>query len=336
MSKSIQGVLVVCMACFSSSIFADSSTHHGEGTFYGYGGGGNCSFPMPDSLLTAAMNATDYDGSAACGGVIVVTNEDTGLSVTVRIDDQCPECAKGDVDLDQAAFAQIADISAGRIPIKWHYVANDQSGNIKLYFKEGSSQWWTAVQVRDHRYPITQLEYRITGSGNDYTKVSREPYNYFVGYSGFGVGPYDFRITDFWGQTVEINAVSLVLTTEIDTGVQLQEHVENGDGTADDSGEDTGAGEDEGEAEDDTVEPATTSLSMISSWNEGYCATVTVTNPNSSSLTWDISLDVGATITTLWNAVWTQTGTELTASGVSWNATLESGASAEFGFCADY
>jgi expansin (peptidoglycan-binding protein) len=85
------------------------------------------------------MNATDYDGSAACGGLIVVTNDDTGLSVTVRIDDQCPECAKGDVDLDQNAFAQIAEIEKGRIPISWHYIANDQAGNMKLYFKEGST-----------------------------------------------------------------------------------------------------------------------------------------------------------------------------------------------------
>lgn len=329
MNKNARIMIAAWMVVFSSLCLADSSTHYGEGTFYGYGGGGNCSFPVPDSMLTAAMNATDYNGSAACGGVIVVTNENTGLSVTVRIDDQCPECAAGDVDLDQDAFVQIADISAGRIPISWHYVANDQAGNMKLYFKEGSSQWWTGVQVRDHLYPISRLEYRITGSGNNYVDVSREPYNYFVEYSGFGVGPYDFRITDFWGQSVEVTAVPLVLTTEIDTGVQFPVYT-NGDNSQDDPVDDTSGDGDE------TLEPAETALSTLSSWNTGYCATVTVTNPNSSSLTWNVSLDVGATITNLWNATWSQNGTVLEASGVSWNATLDAGASTEFGFCANY
>ena len=329
MNKSISSIILL-LCVFAVNCQADSSTHTGEGTFYGYGGGGNCSFPKPDYILTAAMNATDYNGSAACGGVIVVTNPNTGLSVTVRIDDQCPECAPGDVDLDQNAFAQIADISAGRIPISWHYVANDQAGNIKLYFKEGSSQWWTGIQVRDHLYPISKLEYRISGSGNAYVTVPREPYNYFVASSGFGVGPYDFRITDFWGQTVEVGGISLALTTEIDTGTQFPVYgstTGGGTGSGSSGSSNTGSG---------TGAAAGTSVDTISSWNTGYCANVTVTNPNSTELTWTVSLDIGATVTNLWNAVWTQSGTTITASGVSWNATLQAGQSTQFGFCADY
>ncbi len=330
---------------YASIAHADSSTHMGEGTFYGYGGGGNCSFPNPENMLTAAMNATDYAGSAACGGVIVVTNEDTGLSVTVRVDDQCPECAEGDVDLDQAAFEEIADIVTGRIPINWHYIANNQAGNLKLFFKEGSSQWWTAVQIRDHLYPVSSVEYRITGSGSDYISLPRKTYNYFVATSGFGVGPYDFRITDFWGQTVEVGGISLVLTTEVDTGVQFPVYVEGNDNSSDgdgsggsgsdsgDSGTDTGSDDSAG---DPTTVPANSTVSVTSSWNSGYCANVTVSNANDTSLTWEVILDVDGTVTNLWNAESSQTDTVLTASGVSWNATLNAGASTEFGFCADY
>lgn len=327
MSKSTYLTTVLFLLPFAPLTLADNSIHYGEGTFYGYGGGGNCSFPVPSQILTAAMNATDYNGSAACGGVIVVTNNDTGLSVKVRIDDQCPECAKGDVDLDQDAFAQIAELATGRIPISWHYVANDQAGSIKLYFKEGSSQWWTAVQVRDHLYPVSRLEYRVTGSGNGYVNVPRTSYNYFVAAAGFGVGPYDFRITDVWGQTVEAGGISLAVTTEIDTGMQFLLHDVDGQGGDDSGGDDTGG---------DAASPAETSLATISSWNSGYCATVTVTNPNRSPLTWSVSLDASGTVTNLWNARWSQAGTVLTASGVSWNATLGAGAFTEFGFCADY
>lgn len=328
-----------------------AATHVGEGTFYDYGGGGNCSFvTVPNDILAAAMNATDYEGSAACGGVIEVTNPNTGLSVTVRIDDQCPECAPGDVDLDQRAFAKIATISAGRIPISWRYIANPVAGNMKLYFKEGSSQWWTAIQVRDHLYRVASVEYRITGSGNDYVSLPRMPYNYFVASSGFGVGPYDFRVTDVWGQVVEVEGISLALTTEIDTGTQFPLHDDAGNGSGDTTGvgldnvtdvsseNTTRNGSTNGNIEPKSgamLAPAETTLSTISSWNTGYCSTVTVRNPNTSELTWTVELEVDATIYNLWNAEWTQSGTALTASGVFWNATLAAGGSTEFGFCAN-
>jgi expansin (peptidoglycan-binding protein) len=221
MSNRFNLPIALLVATLSPLSLADNSTHTGEGTLYGYGGGGNCSFPKPSNILTAAMNKADYNDSAACGSLIVVTNEDTGLSVTVRIDDQCPECAKGDVDMDIKAFTQIAELSKGRIPISWHYVANDQAGNMKLYFKEGSSRWWTAVQVRDHLYPIRKLGYRATGSGSNFIDLPRKPYNYFLAESGFGDGPYDFLITDFWGQTVEVSGIEFAETKEIDTGMQF-------------------------------------------------------------------------------------------------------------------
>ena len=202
-------------------IAVNATAKTGEGTFYQYGGGGNCSFPVQNDIYTAAMNAKDYNESAACGGVITVTNTDTDMSVTVRIDDQCPECAEGDVDLTQAAFEQIAELSTGRIPISWKYIPNPVAGNIKLFFKEGSSQYWTSIQVRDHRYPISDLAYRQTSSGDSYQSLMRQSYNYFEKSDGFGTGPYDFRLTDFCGQTVDILSVPFSVTTEIDAGLQL-------------------------------------------------------------------------------------------------------------------
>jgi expansin (peptidoglycan-binding protein) len=338
MNKIIYLPAALLITIYPPLSLSDSSTHSGEGTFYGYGGGGNCSFPKPGNMLTAAMNATDYAGSAACGGVIVVTNEDTGLSVTVRIDDQCPECAKGDVDLDQSAFAQIAEISKGRIPISWRYVTNDQAGNMKLYFKEGSTRWWTAVQVRDHLYPIAKLGYRVTGSGSDYIDLPRQPYNYFLANSGFGDGPYDFRITDFWGQTVEVSGISLVVTSEIDTGMQFPVYGDNNIPVYEPVEEPVYEPDISpvNNPVDPTNYPADTSMSTITSWDSGYCANVKVTNPNSSQITWSVNLDVGGSVTNLWNAQWSQSGTILTASGFAWDANLDAGESTVFGFCANY
>lgn len=48
---------------------------------------------------------------------------------------------------------------------------------IRYHFKEGSNQWWTDVQVRNHRNPIAKLEYY---NGNQWVAVPRTDYNYFV------------------------------------------------------------------------------------------------------------------------------------------------------------
>jgi endoglucanase len=60
-----------------------------------------------------------------------------------------------------------------------------------------------------------------------------------------------------------------------------------------------------------------------------------VTNGASTTQTWRVNLQIEGAIYTLWNAVWQQSGAALTASGVSWNATLAPQATAQFGFCAN-
>jgi len=178
------------------------STNQGEATFYTFAdGSGNCSFDAtPNDLLVGAMNATDYADSAACGACAAIDGPDG--SVTVRIVDQCPECPKGNIDLSPEAFDHLAQRSLGRVPIKWKYVPcsfSTPSTPLSYRFKEGSSQYWTAVQVRNHRYRIATFEYLKDGA---YVRVARESYNYFVEPHGMGVGPYTFRTTDVYGQVV--------------------------------------------------------------------------------------------------------------------------------------
>ena len=132
--------------------------------------------------------------------------------VTVRIVDLCPECQAGHLDLSREAFAQIADLPLGRVSITWQVVSPDLSGPIAYHFKDGSNQWWTAVQVRNHRNPIARLEY--LDGGGQWVSVPRTDYNYFVQTNpGHGAGPYTFRVTDSYGN---------VLT---DSGIP---HLENG------------------------------------------------------------------------------------------------------------
>lgn len=75
------------------------------------------------------------------------------------------------------------------------------NGPIAYHFKEGSNQWWTAVQVRNHRNPVASFEY-LTEAGT-WSSVARTSYNYFVQTGpGMGPGPYTFRVTDSYGKRV--------------------------------------------------------------------------------------------------------------------------------------
>ncbi len=194
------------------------SEHAGEGTYYDADGSGNCSFdPSPGDPMVGAMNETDYQGSAPCGACAHVTGP-TG-EVTVRIVDRCPECAPGDIDLSPQAFERIAALSAGRVPITWTYVPCEVSGPVVYHFKEGSNEWWTAVQIRNHRHAIARFEY--LGDDGAFHDVPRLEYNYFVEDSGMGPGPYTFRITDVWGHVLEESGIPFVEAGDVPGAAQL-------------------------------------------------------------------------------------------------------------------
>jgi expansin (peptidoglycan-binding protein) len=170
--------------------------HQGIATYYDATGAGACMFdPSPDDLRVAAMNAEEYDQATACGAYVRVEGPEG--HVTVRIVDLCPECKAGHLDLSREAFAQIAELALGRVDIRWQVISPPLTGPIAYHFKDGSNQWWTAVQVRNHRNPVAKLEY-LNGEGQ-WVDVPRTSYNYFVQASGMGPGPYAFRVTDIYG-----------------------------------------------------------------------------------------------------------------------------------------
>lgn len=192
-------------------------SHTGEATYYDADGSGNCGFePSPGDLMVGAMNHTDYAESASCGRCAQI--QGPSGSVTVRIVDQCPECKPGDIDLAPQAFEKLADPKLGRVPISWSYVACSVSGPLRYRFKEGSNQWWTALQIQNHRYGIAKLEVE---KGGAFVAVPRESYNYFVDASGMGPGPYTFRVTDVHGHVLVDTGIAHAEATAVPGAAQL-------------------------------------------------------------------------------------------------------------------
>jgi expansin len=207
----------------SADVDDGSILHHGEATFYGEGALGHCGFP-PETQpkFHGAMNHIDYDSAAACGAWVHITGPKG--EVTAFIDDECPECREGDIDLGPNTFNQIAEASAGRVPISWRYVEGGVEGPVSYFWQTGSSQWHIAVQLRNHRYAITSMEIRT--STIEWIFLTRRTYNYFELEGGVGgqEGPYCIRVTDIFGQQVVDSNLTLSAGEVVSGKANFPEH----------------------------------------------------------------------------------------------------------------
>ncbi|MBP2327176.1 expansin (peptidoglycan-binding protein) [Kibdelosporangium banguiense] len=194
--------------------------HSGVATFYDSNGSGACSYdPSPDPL-TAAMNTADYEGSKACGAYVLVRAAN-GASLTVRITNLCPApCKAGQLDLSAEAFARLAAPSQGQIPVTWTLASPELSKKISIRYKTGSSQYWCAIQVIDHRNPVARLEVQ---SGGQFKQLSRADYNYFLSESGSGCGGA-IAVTDIHGQRLVVDPLPVKPDVTQATGLQFAAH----------------------------------------------------------------------------------------------------------------
>lgn len=160
-----------------------------------------------EDYWVVAMNLADYNNAQLAGAYIEVTGELGTINMLVT--DLLPEGKKGDLDLYTDAFPLIAPVEKGRVPVSWRIIPLDSAENapVSFKFKEGSSEFWCGVQVRNHRYPVTKLEY--LNEDGEYVELPRRLYNFFES-DEMGPGPFTFRITDIYGQVIVDRDIPLV------------------------------------------------------------------------------------------------------------------------------
>lgn len=169
-------------------------------TSSGFTGGNALLDPIPLSKEITALDPADYNGfgvKAALAGAYLEVMTPKGRT-TVYVTDLYPEGAPGALDLCPVSFAKLGNMLAGKINIQWHVVKAPITGNFSYRIKEGSSQWWAAIQVRNHKYPILKMEYFKDGK---WTNMEKMPWNHFVGF-GMGTTALRARITDIRGVVV--------------------------------------------------------------------------------------------------------------------------------------
>ncbi len=197
------------------------TVHTGDGTFYGGGYVGGCAMLDPvdrDRYWIVAMNIFDYNNAQLAGAYIEVTGERGTINMLVT--DLLPEGKKGDLDLYVDAFPLVADPIDGRVPVSWKIIPLDTDDPVSYRFKEGSTEFWCGVQVRNHKYPVAKLEY-LEDNG-EWVELPRRNYNYFESME-MGAGPFTFRITDIYGDVIVDKDIPMILDIDVPGSVQFPE-----------------------------------------------------------------------------------------------------------------
>lgn len=147
----------------------------GKATYYNFVGRGNCAFKAPSKpVLTAAINTPQYAGSELCGACLEVVGAKG--SVTVRVEDRCPGCPFGSLDLSMTAFATIDDLAKGRIPIKWRVVPCRDTSGISIYTEKGANAYFALLRVQGVNLPVHSLEMLVDST---YRILPRKMSNFF-------------------------------------------------------------------------------------------------------------------------------------------------------------
>ena len=179
----------------------------GIATHYDSVDGGNCSFPgPPGDHLDVALSHVEYATADSCGGYLDVSGPQG--TVRVLITNHCPECPLHHLDLSKTAFARIAPLVDGRVPVSYTLVRNPPVAEpIAVRVKTGSSKWWMQIQAIDHGNPIASFELQTADGWR--SLVHTEDNFWMAENPGPGDGPYTVRITDIHGQSVTIDDVAM-------------------------------------------------------------------------------------------------------------------------------
>src|SRR3954470_10790182 len=151
----------------------------GQATHYGPAStGGNCSFPtVPGDKFTVAAGPDLYARGAGCGGHLTVTAG--ARTIRVKIDNLCPECTPGHLDLTDEAFAALAPLGKGLIPITYRPVTNPKiTGGLAFVVKTGSSRYWLGLLVDNAGNRLRTVEVKA-GSGG-WQVLTRTDYGYWL------------------------------------------------------------------------------------------------------------------------------------------------------------
>jgi len=178
----------ICDAATPTIPVLSDSGGWGDVTTYGGVGnakassGGACNYGITEITRYAAIQVSEvpgdlrgqWDGGRICGQCAKVeTRTASGWkSTVVRIVDKCPDGNCG-IDLGGAPATDLMASQAGRYSGRWTFITCPafvdglSDGPLSLHVKEGSSKWWSLVQIRNPIAAVVSIVARGSGAMSD-------------------------------------------------------------------------------------------------------------------------------------------------------------------------
>ena len=294
-------------------------------------------------------------GQPFCTPGSLVPDQFNGATLDFVVADSCDDdnawCKDSPyhVDLAQASLNQfvlngqpVGDMypnSWNNRQVSWQFIAApNYTGNIGIGFIQGAQPYWPAVAISHLPNGIHGVQYYSNGSWVSATMDSDMGDDYIIGpTSGTGTSgtSYQIQVTDASGNLVNNGEVyNFSLPSGCTDGCStpytpVSYTTSTGPGT--------------GSSPTPTPSPTTTSSagscsltsSVVSSWSGGYQLQLTVADTGTTPLSgWTTGFTFAGpaeSISSSWNAVITQSGTQVTAVDESYNAAVSPGGSTTFG-----
>ncbi|KAG8993844.1 hypothetical protein FRB90_000589 [Tulasnella sp. 427] len=155
----------------------------GRGTYYDVGLGA-CGKTNKNSQPIIAVNHVQFS-QKLCGKWLTVKNSKNGKSARGYIEDMCPGCKRGDLDLSPMIFKKLAPLSQGVVAISWGAPSSKRSED-GLVLRAGTSNDEDADEPEDPEDPDykfddgdalteAELEELLNAGGDDSEETEPSP-----------------------------------------------------------------------------------------------------------------------------------------------------------------
>jgi len=291
-----------------------------------------------------------------------VADADNGATLTMLVADSCGDsnawCRDDPYHLDLSKPSLSRFVKNGStvslLPnnfnnrhISWSFVpAPNYSGDISIGFLQGAQVWWPAISVSHLANGIHGVEYLANGTWTTATMNSDMGESYIIGGTASGGSQFQIRVRDVNGNLINNGRVySFTLpsscSAQCSTPYTKISYTTSGGSTSTPTATASPTSSPTGSP---TPTPTATTpppsggckvtYARQSEWAGGFVANVTVANTGTTAVNgWTVKYTYAGDqhITSAWSATATQSGTTVTATNVSYNATIPPGGNATFG-----
>lgn len=212
--------------------------------------------------------------------------------------------------------------------ISWKFIpAPDYTGDIQIGFLQSAQPYWPALSISHLPNGIHGVEYWADGAWQKATMDGDMGQAYIVGPTG--ASTYQLRVRDVNDALLNNGRVYTV---------SLPASCGSACGTAYTRVDYTTSTEPSTQPPGGTPGTCTASTAVTNSWPGGYQATVTVTNTGTAPTTgWSVGFTLPGTqaVRSSWNAKVTQTGQQVSATNLDYNATVKASGTTSWGVIVD-